>query len=377
MEKRKISVPLLLAALLAVAVLAGYLYWRSDWKAPTLVLVEDFQVDYGAPVYLYQLVAQASDRSDFTLSLSGNGQIDEEEKTITFSKIGSYPVEITAADVHGNTATATVTVTVVDQVPPVLEAEDLTVYVGDEEPDYLSGVTATDEMDGDLTSAVQVNSTKVDLETPGRYEVTYSVEDRSGNAATATATITVAQQPARELALSRTELSLGGNEYEQLETAVSPADWEGTIVWSSSDPSVATVSDGLVVWAGEGTCTITATADDVSAQCQVTCTAPAATAVWLSQHTLKLAENGSASLTVSTFPSNWYGEITWTTSNTAVATIDANGNVTWAGAGTCTITVTAGGVSDSCAVTCKGSSSTADTITTTIDDLLSDLLGEN
>ncbi|MCD8147120.1 MAG: DUF5011 domain-containing protein [Clostridiales bacterium] len=371
MEKRKIAIPLVLAVLLALALLSAYLYWQSDWKAPTLVVVEKFEADYGTPVYLYQLVEQASDRSDYTLSLSGSGQIDDKEKSITFSKPGSYPVEITAADVHGNTTTATATVTVVDRVEPVLEAENLTVYLGDE-PDYLSGVTATDEVDGDLTSAVQVNSTKVDLETPGQYEVTYSVSDRSGNSASCTATVTVAQQPAQELALSRTELYLAGNEYEQLETAVSPADWEGTIVWTSSDPSVATVSDGLVVWAGQGTCTITATADETSAECQVTCTAPAVTSVWLNRHTLTLSENASATLTVTIYPSNWAGEITWTTSNVAVATIDANGNVVWAGVGSCTITVTAGGQSDVCTVTCKSSSKT----TTIIDDLLGGLLGE-
>ncbi len=372
MEKRKIVIPLVLAVLLAVGLLSAYLYWQSDWKAPTLVVVEEFEADYGTPVYLYQLVEQASDRSDYTLSLSGSGQIDETEKTITFSKPGSYPVEITAADVHGNTATATATVTVVDRVEPVLEAEDLTVYLGDD-PDYLAAVTATDEVDGDLTSAVQVNSTKVDLNTPGQYQVTYTVSDRSGNSASCTATVTVAQQPAQELALSRTELYLSGNEYEQLEAAVSPADWDGNIVWTSSDPSVATVSDGLVVWAGQGTCTITATADDASAECQVTCGAPAASAVWLSQHTLTLKESATATLTATIYPSNWSGDITWTTSNAAVATVDASGNVVWTGAGICTITVTAGEQSDFCTVTCKSSSTTI----TIIDDLLGGLRGDN
>ncbi|MCD8188765.1 MAG: Ig-like domain-containing protein [Clostridiales bacterium] len=373
MKQKKIVIPLLLAALAAIAALAAWLYWRSDWKAPTLVVAEEFEADYGAPVYLYQLVEQASDRSDYTLSFSGDGQIDEEEKSITFPKPGSYSVEITASDVHGNTSTATVTVTVVDRVEPELEAEDLTVYLGDEAPDYLDYVTATDEVDGDLTDAVQVNSTQVDLDTPGQYEVTYSVSDSSGNSASCTATVTVTQQPAQEITLSRTELYLSGNEYEQLETAISPADWEGTIVWSSSDTSVATVSDGLVVWAGEGTCTITAAADDVSAQCQVTCAAPAVTSIWLSQHTLGLEEDEDATLTVTIYPSNWSGEITWTTSNASVATVDSSGKVTWVRAGSCTITVTAGEQSDSCAVTCGAASAS----TSIIDDLLNGLFGEN
>ncbi len=373
MKQKKIVIPLLVVALLVIAALAVWLCWRSDWKAPTLVVAEEYEADYGTPIYLYQLVQQASDRSDYTLSLSGDGLIDQEEKSITFSKPGSYPVEITAADVHGNTTTATVPVTVVDRVEPELEAEDLTVYLGDSDPDYLSGVTATDEVDGDLTGTVQVNCTQVDVETIGHYQVVYSVSDSAGNTATCTATVTVAQQPAQEIALNRTELYLSGNEYDQLEVAVSPTDWEGDISWSSSDTSVATVSDGLVVWAGEGTCTITAAADDVTAQCQVTCAAPAVTSVWLSQHTMNLTADEVGALTVTIYPSNWSGELTWTTSNVSVATVNADGKVSWVGAGICTITVTAGGESDSCTVTCKAPASGS----TVIDDLLDGLFGDD
>lgn len=365
-KKKRIVFLLAGALLLVVAVAAVSLYRNSDWKAPTLTVVESYEVDYGQPVYLYQLIKQADDRSNFNLSMTGDGALDEQEKTITFQRPGQYPVEITAVDSHGNKTVKTATVQVVDRVAPVIQAEELTVYVG-EEADYAAQVTATDEIDGDLTQSVKINSSKVDLERPGRYEIIYTVEDRSGNSASYSSHVTVQQEQASEVNLNRTELYLAGNEYEQLEVEITPDDWEGKVVWSSSDPTVATVSGGLVVWAGEGSCTITAAADDVSAECAVVCSAAAASEVWLSKHTLKLEKNGSDTLTATVFPSNWSGEVTWKSSNPTVAAVQ-DGKVTWVGGGICTITAAADGWSDSCIVTCEGG---------TIENILNGLLGTN
>lgn len=363
-KKKKIGFLLTGALLLSVAGIAVGLYCSSDWKAPSLTVVESYEVDYGIPVYLYQLIEQADDRNDFTLSMTGEGELDEKEKTITFQTTGQYPVKITAVDSHGNATVKTVTVHVIDRVAPVIQAEDVTVYVGGE-VDYTAEMTAIDEIDGDLTEAVKVNDSQVDLEQPGRYEVIYTVEDRSGNSASYTSYVTVEQEPASEIILSQTEVYLAGNEYEQLYVDINPSDWEGTVVWSSSDSNVATVSGGLVAWAGEGSCTITAAADDVTAECAVVCGAAAASEVWLNKHTLRLERNGSDTLTATVLPSNWAGKVTWTSSNSAVATV-TDGKVTWVGGGSCTITAAADGQSDSCTVTCERS---------TIENILNGLLG--
>lgn len=59
----------------------------------------------------------------------------------------------------------------------------------------------------------------------------------------------------------------------QLRATVAPSGWSGTVTWSSSNTSVATVSStGLVTVVGYGLCIISATADSVSATCRVSIT---------------------------------------------------------------------------------------------------------
>lgn len=353
MEKKQL-LPFLagLALILAAACVGLSLFLHRDRTAPVLVVVDSFQTKYDQTISVYQLIDSVNDRSSFTVSMTGNGQVSEDGKSITFTRPGAYPVQVTAEDAHGNQTVKTVVIDVVDDIAPEITAEDFTAYLG-EEPQYQEYVSAYDALDGDLTAAVSFNDSQVDLETPGRYVVTYSVSDQAGNSSSCTAYVTISRQPATEIVLDETIMQLGGNQYEQIEVTISPSDWEGEVVWTSSDPSVATVSGGLVSWVGKGSCTITATADEVSAQCEVTCGGTSASDIWLSIHTLTLSEeNPSSELTTQVWPSNWSGDVVWSSSNTAVATVD-NGVVTWVGPGSCKITATADDKTDVCEVTCK------------------------
>ena len=54
------------------------------------------------------------------------------------------------------------------------------------------GATATDNVDGDVSASVVIDSSAVDASAPGDYTVTYDVTDAAGNAAvTVTRTVTV------------------------------------------------------------------------------------------------------------------------------------------------------------------------------------------
>ena len=74
------------------------------------------------------------------------------------------------------------------QPPQIYGIQDFTVYQGDP-VSYLSGVTATDDLDPE--PQLDVDTREVDLSKPGTYTVTYTASDTSGNLATACASITV------------------------------------------------------------------------------------------------------------------------------------------------------------------------------------------
>jgi 2',3'-cyclic-nucleotide 2'-phosphodiesterase (5'-nucleotidase family) len=69
-----------------------------------------------------------------------------------------------------------------DTIPPeILGLNDITYTIGDDEPDYLDGVLAIDNVDGDVTHQIIVDDSAVDLTTVGAYELFYSVKDSSNN----------------------------------------------------------------------------------------------------------------------------------------------------------------------------------------------------
>lgn len=73
---------------------------------------------------------------------------------------------------------------------PTIEADDRTITVGDRF-DAMSGVSASDVEDGDLSNQIQVIRNTVDTSKAGEYEVTYSVTDAQGATVEKTIKVTV------------------------------------------------------------------------------------------------------------------------------------------------------------------------------------------
>lgn len=97
---------------------------------------------------------------------------------ITYTKSGDYDNTITVTDDAGNTSDIDIKISVID-APSINGISDKTVTVGDT-IDYLSGVTATDGKGTDITGSIEVDSSKVDINTPGTYQITYKVTDSYG-----------------------------------------------------------------------------------------------------------------------------------------------------------------------------------------------------
>ena len=159
------------------------------------------------------------------------------------------------------------------------------------------------------------------------------------------------------LSQSSAEMEIGKT--LQLSALVSPSDATNKqVAWSSSSSSVASVSaSGLVTALSEGSATITATADGKKGECTVSVVKAevAVAEIKLDKTELTLYEGAEESLTVTVIPSDatLRGEITWSSSNPDVATVDA-GKVTAVSMGTSTISASLEGFKAECTVTVKG-----------------------
>ena len=106
---------------------------------------------------------------------------------------GTYVLTYSVADAAGNEANASRTVTVVDTTNPVLTLlGDANMSQAKDSAWVDPGATASDSLDGNLTSSITITGT-VDVNTTGVYTLTYSVSDGASNEANATRTVNVGQ----------------------------------------------------------------------------------------------------------------------------------------------------------------------------------------
>ena len=113
---------------------------------------------------------------DITNRLELEGEVD-------VNRPGRYLLTYRASDFAGNHSQVKRIIIVKDQVRPVISgAKDMTIEMNDVfRPKR--GVTAFDEVDGDLTKKIQISGT-VNTSKKGVYPVLYSVKDASGNQTT-------------------------------------------------------------------------------------------------------------------------------------------------------------------------------------------------
>ena len=126
-----------------------------------------------------------------------------------------------------------------------------------------------------------------------------------------------------------------------IETTVTPSNAEYTLTWSISDNSIATVyQNGMITGKSVGYADLKVKADNgVYSMCRVSVYRPTPTNVNMKS---SLAMNVGDTYTLSpiVYPTNSKYTLTWTSSDTNVATVSSSGEVTAKSAGTANITVT-------------------------------------
>ena len=152
---------------------------------------------------------------------------------------------------------------------------------------------------------------------------------------------------------STVEMMIG--EKKQLSAAITPADaTDQNITWSSTRQSVATVNDhGLVTAIAEGRTTIKARVGGKTSACIVTVSKEFVdvTSITLDKTSLSLVKGESETLVATVNPADaTHKKVSWTSSDTNVATIDSEGKVSAIASGSATITAQVDNIKATCDV---------------------------
>lgn len=177
--------------------------------------------------------------------------------------------------------------------------------------------------------------------------------------------------PVTEITLDNAEVTLDKGLTLGIVATILPENAHNTtVLWSSSNASVATVDcNGLVTAIAAGEAEITATSagsPEVKAICQVTVNQKLVETIALDKTELSMEKGATWQLMATVMPEDADDKsVTWISSDTGVATVDDNGLVTAVEAGSATITATTNdgsNLSANCSVTVTDPTSGIDNV---------------
>jgi uncharacterized protein YjdB len=187
-----------------------------------------------------------------------------------------------------------------------------------------TGIATVDQA-GKVT-AVEPGDTEIYVETDNYHEASIDIHVLT---------------PPEKITLSKTKATLAVGDTLTLKKTLAPEGAETGFTWSSSNPSVATVSKkGKVTALEVGTAKITVKTDNgKKASCTVT-VKPAPTKVKLNKTKATLGVKEKLPLEAAVSPSKAYTTLTWKSSDKAVAAVSKQGVITPKKPGTAVVTLT-------------------------------------
>ena len=195
----------------------------------------------------------------------------------------------------------------------------------------------------DTKVATVSSAGKLTAVAPGMATITCTAQDGSGKYATCEVTVTKPVVKVTSVTLNTNAISWPVGRSGSFTATVLPSDaTDKSVTWKSSNTKVATVSSaGKLTAVAPGTATITCTAQDGSgkyATCKVTVKSNTEVSnITLSATATSIYINNHAYIKATTTPAG--KAVTYTSSNTSVATVSSKGVVTGKSAGSAVITV--------------------------------------
>lgn len=149
-----------------------------DKIPPAITIIGGSVINHEVKTLYADQGATATDNITNNMTVTSDIQVDS-------NVTGTYSVIYTATDEAGNKSTLVRTVNVVDTVKPVITVNPASLELNSGELyDLMTGVTATDNYDGNINHKVVVTEDpKFNKDAEGTYKITYNVSDNSGNSA--------------------------------------------------------------------------------------------------------------------------------------------------------------------------------------------------
>lgn len=114
------------------------------------------------------------------------------EDYLWINEVGRYELDVAVEDACGNKNIERIEINVIDTVAPSIEGIDSLSIEKGKEIDLLAGVTAMDNVDGDITDKISI--TEIDVMEAGEQTCIYTVSDSSGNSVSAERKIEVIEK---------------------------------------------------------------------------------------------------------------------------------------------------------------------------------------
>lgn len=171
--------------------------------------------------------------------------------------------------------------------------------------------------------------------------------------------------PVNNISLDNSSIHLNIGDSKTISYTITPTNaYDKSVLWNSSNLSVATIDNGTIKAVGEGTSVITVTTNDGNkkAICNVTVSKVSVDNISINTNILNLTRGQTSKLDVTISPNNATNKtMTWSSSDNSIATVDNNGNVMAIAKGNAIITVTSndGRKSASCVVNVNNPTLTA------------------
>ncbi len=261
---------------------------------------------------------------------SSNGKSDS--VSVTVEKNSSPNVDVTSVSLSKNNIT--------------LEIGQSSTITASVNPSNATNKTITWKSSNTSIATVDASG-KITAVSPGTATITATSNNGKSNLVTVTVTkSTLPVVEVSSITLSKTSVTLEAGQAITVTATVQPSNATNkTINWSSSNTSIATVdASGKITAVSPGTATITATSNNgKSSHVTVTVTKKSSsievTSVTLSKTSLSMYTEDNIVITATIAPSNATNKtITWSSSNSNVATVTKSGKITAVGEGTATIT---------------------------------------